>query len=148
MVNREMTDIQSYMTHDHRACDEILADAEAPLASGDWAAYTAKWKAFVEALFHHLAMEEEVLFPAFEQATGMTQGPTMVMRSEHEQMRAYVLQMNEAIAAQEQERAMGLVESLVLLIQQHNMKEEQMLYPMCDMRLSDSASTLAQMKSH
>jgi len=142
-----MSEIQSYMTTHHRDCDEILADAEAPLASGDWAAYQEKWQSFVDELYHHLTMEEQVLFPAFEEATGMTQGPTMVMRGEHEQMRAFVNQMNEAIAGQDQERAMGLVESLVLLIQQHNMKEEQMLYPMCDMRLPDNAGTLNNMKA-
>lgn len=143
-----MSDIQTYMTVNHRDCDEILADAEAPLAAGDWDGYNAKWQSFVSELYHHLSMEEEVLFPAFEQATGMTQGPTMVMRGEHEQMRAYVNQMNEAIAAQEQERAMGLVESLILLIQQHNMKEEQMLYPMCDMRMANNVEVLNSMKAH
>ena len=141
-----MSDIQQFMTVHHRDCDEILADAEAPLASGDWAGYQQKWQEFVDELLHHLKMEEDVLFPAFEDATGMTQGPTMVMRSEHEQMRAFISQMNEAIANQNQERAMGLVESLVLLIQQHNMKEEQMLYPMCDMRLANNSATLAKMQ--
>lgn len=142
-----MSDIQTYMTEHHRACDEILADAESPLAAGDWEGYNEKWQAFVKELLHHLAMEEEVLFPQFEQATGITQGPTMVMRSEHEQMRMYISQMNEAIEGQLLERAMGLVESLVLLIQQHNMKEEQMLYPMCDMRIPDNSATLSQMKA-
>ena len=142
-----MSQVQTYMTTHHRECDEILADAEAPLASGDWHGYNTKWQAFVEELYHHLTMEEEVLFPAFEQATGMTQGPTMVMRGEHEQMRAFVGQMQEAIDNKDQERAMGLVESLVLLIQQHNMKEEQMLYPMCDARLPDNAQTVINMQA-
>lgn len=142
-----MSDIQSFMTTHHRDCDEILADAEAPLAAGDWQGYKQQWQSFVDELLHHLAMEEEVLFPAFEEATGMTQGPTMVMRGEHDQMRAFVTQMNEAIASEDKERAMGLVESLVLLIQQHNMKEEQILYPMCDMRLPDNAGTLNQMQA-
>lgn len=143
-----MPSIQQQMTKHHRECDEILADAEAPLAAKDWQGYSAKWQAFVDELFQHLAMEEEVLFPAFEQATGITQGPTMVMRSEHEQMRAYVGQMNQAIEVKDQERAMGLVESLMLLIQQHNMKEEQMLYPMCDMRIDDSEDVLIKMNAH
>ena len=28
------------------------------------------------------------MFPSFEEVTGMTQGPTMVMRMEHNQMRS------------------------------------------------------------
>ena len=38
-------------------------------------------------MLRHFEMEEAVLFPAFEEATGMTQGPTMVMHAEHVQMK-------------------------------------------------------------
>jgi len=41
-------------------------------------------------------MEEEVLFPAFETRTGNTMGPTYVMRTEHEQIRALLQVMARA----------------------------------------------------
>ncbi len=135
------------MTQHHRTCDEILADAESPLAEGNWSEFSTLWQSFTKELLHHLAMEEETLFPAFEQATGMTQGPTQVMRAEHAQMRNYIEQMADVINEQQQERAMGLIESLMLLIQQHNMKEEQILYPMCDQRIPDSNATLQDMQN-
>ena len=40
-------------------------------------------------LHRHIAWEEEILFPLFEEKTGMTDGgPTFVMREEHRQIKA------------------------------------------------------------
>ena len=42
---------------------------------------------FTCGLSRHINVEEGVLFPTFEQMTGMTTGPTTVMRSEHVEIR-------------------------------------------------------------
>jgi hemerythrin-like domain-containing protein len=81
-------------------------------------------------------MEEEVLFPAFEQATGMTDGgPTFVMRSEHDQMRGLLEQMETAADGGDRDELIDLGDTLLMLIQQHNQKEEQMLYPLAEQAL-------------
>ena len=72
-----------------------------------------------------------MLFPAFEEVNGPA-GPTQMMRMEHAQMRIMVEQIRTALAARDQQTFLGLAETLMLLIQQHNMKEEQILYPMMD----------------
>ena len=66
------------------------------------------------------------------------------MRSEHEQMRALLAQMNEALAARQQDQFLGLGETLMLLTQQHNMKEENILYPIMDQCIADQADLLQQ----
>ena len=38
----------------------------------------------------------------------------------------------------------GIGESMMIMLQQHNMKEEQMLYPMMDRALEDSAEGMIQ----
>ena len=82
---------------------------------------------------HHLAMEEEVLFPAFEEATGMSGGgPTFVMRGEHDRMRAVLRFMAKAVEAGDADELMDQGDTLMMLIQQHNVKEEGMLYPMSE----------------
>jgi hemerythrin-like domain-containing protein len=80
----------------------------------------------------HFAMEEDVLFPAFEAKTGNTMGPTQVMRMEHEQMRALMNDMERAVTAGNDAEYLGLSETLNMIMQQHNLKEENMLYPMSD----------------
>ena len=80
------------------------------------------------------------MFPAFEDATGMTQGPTMVMRIEHEQMKQLLNSLQEDVNKKDKDHFFGVSESLMMLMQQNNMKEEQMLYKMADMHLGTLVS--------
>lgn len=132
-----MSLIPEYMTDKHRECDEFFSEAESVVAEGNWSLATDKWQLFTQELNEHFTQEEEVLFPQFEQATGMTSGPTEVMRMEHTQARALVQSLDEALTAQDKDTFLGLSETLMVLIQQHNMKEEMMLYPMMAQNLSN-----------
>jgi hemerythrin-like domain-containing protein len=139
--------ISSYLTQDHRACDEEFANMENAVASEDWANATELFNKFSSDLEHHFNMEEQVMFPTFEQKTGMMGGPTQVMRMEHEQMRSVVAQLQNALDSKDKNNFFGVSESLMMLMQQHNMKEEQMLYAMADAHLGgDSATVIEQMK--
>ena len=141
-----MTSISAYMTQDHRHCDDSYAAAEEKVAAGRWDEAAQSWEIFRNALETHLNREESFLFPAFEAQTGNTQGPTAVMRMEHEQMRSLVSAMDEAIVATDADSFLGLAETLMILVQQHNMKEEQILYPMSDQVLSAPDGLIEQMK--
>lgn len=136
--------LTDFMTTKHRDCDALFAAAENAAHEGDLAAAAAAFATFAESLRQHLVIEEEVLFPAFEARTGMAGGPTAVMRMEHAQMRAMLDQLQRAIDGGSLDDFLGLGETLNILIQQHNMKEEQMLYPMCDRALGDQADELLQ----
>jgi hemerythrin-like domain-containing protein len=130
-----MHTFSEYLGGDHQRCDELFALAEQAAASRDANATDAHTR-FVDAMEHHLRMEEDVLFPAFEEATGSSMGPTAVMRHEHGQMRELFGQMGEALAAGRFDDYLGASETLLILMQQHNAKEEQMLYPMTDRMLA------------
>ncbi|WDE03371.1 hemerythrin domain-containing protein [Thalassomonas viridans] len=143
-----MSSIPDYMTAQHRHCDDVFSAAESAVALGNWPLAQREWKIFTRELEAHLEAEENILFPRFEQATGITQGPTMVMRSEHEQMRALVQQLTQALEAGDQEVYLGLSETLMVLMQQHNMKEEMMLYPMSQQHISDGEQTLNDIRQH
>lgn len=125
-----MASVSEQMTHDHRECDEIYAKAEETIAAGDFEEGLALWSDFSARVEQHFTLEEETLFPSFEAATGMRAGPTMVMRGEHLQMREMLKSITAAIENQDMDDALGLCESLMIFMQQHNMKEEQVLYPM------------------
>ena len=135
-----MSTISSFLTADHRACDEEFADLENAVASGDWDLSAEKLNKFITDLLHHFDMEEKVMFPTFEEVTGMTQGPTMIMRMEHDQMRQLLNALQEDLEKKDRNHFFGVSESLMMLMQQHNMKEEQMLYAMADMHLGSLVS--------
>lgn len=120
------------MHQHHGHCDEVFAAAETAARAGDWAACATALQRFRVDLLEHLEVEEARIFPAFEAHTGNTGGPTRVMRGEHEQMREIVGWLGEALAVHDADAFGDAVETLLILMQQHNMKEENILYPMCD----------------
>jgi iron-sulfur cluster repair protein YtfE (RIC family) len=130
-----MSGITSALQHHHKLCDDDFAMAEEAAHKGDWAACAATHGKFRTEMLAHFSVEEEVLFPAFEQRTGMAGGPTQVMRGEHVQMRDLLRQMDEALAQKNADGFGGAAETLLIMMQQHNMKEENILYPMIDQAL-------------
>ncbi|MDQ5911319.1 MAG: hypothetical protein QG599_3416, partial [Pseudomonadota bacterium] len=124
-----MGQITTFMSDDHRRCDHLFAAAEDAAAHGDLSACRTRFQEFQSAMERHFAMEEQTLFPAFEDATGNRMGPTRVMCLEHQQMREVLAALAEALAADDGEEYLGQAETLLILMQQHNIKEEQMLYP-------------------
>ena len=71
----------------HRHCDDLFVAAEAAVQRGDWMAAASAFMRFQTQMAAHFDAEEGLLFPAFEEATGSSAGPTEMMRYEHEQMR-------------------------------------------------------------
>jgi len=126
-----------FFTEDHRACDSQWAALEAAADAGRGEEAKEHWSRFDAAMRRHYAMEEEVLFPAIESVTGMVDaGPTAVMRGEHQQMRGLLDQMGEAAAAGDFDSVLDQGDTLLMLIQQHNVKEEGILYPLADRMLT------------
>lgn len=137
-----MSTILAFLGGDHRMCDDLFASAEEAVGQKNWGVAHKLFDQFHATMTHHLAMEENVLFPAFEAQTGTTVGPTQVMRMEHEQMRELMQSMAHAVIKTDFEGYLGLSETLNMLMQQHNLKEENMLYPMTDRVLAGERDQL------
>ena len=128
-----MESISSYMQQDHVVIDGIAGRAVAAAEARDWTALAREGAEFLRRLRQHIEAEEQVLFPAFEERTGMSAGgPSKVMRIEHEQMRPILAQMEAAVAAQDGAAYQRASKALFDILLPHNMKEEQMMYPMLD----------------
>ncbi len=142
-----MTSIKEYLTNDHRLCDDIFAKMEQKAGESLEEAYELT-KKFVHDMERHFQREERIMFVAFEEKTGMVNGPTEVMRQEHMQMRNIMQQLLKSIQEGDTQKYFGLTETLMIVLQQHNMKEEQMLYTMAQQHLSAQASDIiAQMNA-
>lgn len=137
-----MSTILDFLGSDHRACDDLFAASEEAVSKRNWEGARNLFGQFHQAMDRHFAMEEEVLFPGFETKTGNTMGPTQVMRAEHEQMRSLMREMDEALLANDEPRFLGLSETFNMLMQQHNLKEENVLYPMSDRALAGERDAL------
>jgi len=143
-----MESISNLMTGKHRQCDDHFVAVEQAVARSAWGEADSAFNIFRDAMLQHFALEESILFPAFEAQTGISMGPTQVMRGEHAQMRALLAAAEIALAARDADDYSGNAETLLIMTQQHNMKEENMLYAMCDQHLAlQLAELLPQLES-
>lgn len=137
-----MSTIIRLLGDDHNHCDELFAQAEAAVSQGLWDDARRRFADFRSALARHFTAEEQTLFPAFEARTGMVAGPTQVMRAEHAQMNGLVERMAEALERRNDQAYLGESETLLMLMRQHNLKEEQILYPMADRAIGTDQALL------
>lgn len=138
--------IVEFMTFDHKRCDELYADAEAAGNEGNWELASELLKAFNLGMYRHLGMEENMLFTAFTEATGIIGGPVQVMIMEHDQMRGTLKQMMDAVDEDDSDSAFAVGDTMVILMQQHNVKEEGILYPMIGQHMPDAGGMIRRMQ--
>ncbi|WP_341502470.1 hemerythrin domain-containing protein [Gallaecimonas sp. GXIMD4217] len=123
-----MSQIYTFFQDDHQRLDALLEELEQHPHDDDSLALAEAFKAGLE---RHIRWEEELLFPAFETQTGMHHGgPTAVMCVEHQQIHALLASLVEAVAAGKS--PLEIIDELKQVLGEHNLKEEKILYPMCD----------------
>ena len=132
-----MDTISEYLGTDHTRCDELFAQLELGVTQGKWEEAAVAFQYFDRAMERHFGMEEAVLFVAFEEATGSSAGPTSVMRMEHQHLRSITERIADAVKQRDADDFFGHADTLRIMMHQHNMKEESILYLMTDRVLSD-----------
>ncbi|AGA32934.1 Nitric oxide-dependent regulator DnrN or NorA [Thioalkalivibrio nitratireducens DSM 14787] len=137
-----MIGIQAFLTDDHRSCDRAYTEMESALATGNRDGARSACDRFIADMKRHFQREEAVLFPRFETVTGMRDGPTRAMKMEHDQMRGLMDELAQAVANGDHRSGLGTAETLLMMIQQHNLKEEQVLYPMAGRALDNESAEL------
>lgn len=128
--------VMDYLMTDHRRLDGIMENCRDLAASGNMSGAGAKFIEFRKGLLRHIKIEEGLLFPEFELATGLDKrsGPTGVMRHEHAEI-IRLLDLIQDVFESDQPAASefeSLRSAVVALLQEHNGKEERILYPMTD----------------
>ncbi len=122
---------------DHDRLDELFAGFQS-LKRRDPAAAKEKFKAFLKGLTRHIVWEEDVLFPLFEERTGMTDsGPTAVMRQEHRRIKGHLDAIHDKVRVGDPDSD-AAEKALLELLSAHNMKEESILYPAIDAGLDQA----------
>ena len=112
----EQKTITAFYEEDHDRLDELFKTFQMSKRS-DFAKAKEAFKEFKVGLQRHIVWEEELLFPIWEEKTGMVEdGPTPVMRFEHSQIRQYLDAIHQKVEGQNPDTD----------------REEQSLYPAID----------------
>ena len=136
-LKETMKKIKEFMSDDHDRLEVIFKEFQ---STKDKDVNQAKdlFHEFKTGLKQHIVWEEEILFPIFEDRTGMQeQGPTAVMRMEHRKIKEFLEAIHDNIVNADINTdafERGLIEVLTA----HNEKEEKILYPWMDNSLSET----------
>ena len=144
----EQKTISAFYEQDHDRLDELFKTFQ-KLKRSDFAVAKEAFKAFKFGLQRHIVWEEDVLFPLWEEKTGMSQGgPTFVMRAEHRQIGQQLEAIHDKVAEQNPDSDQE-EQALLDLLGTHNMKEERVLYPAIDQLTSaeERATVFQNMKN-
>jgi iron-sulfur cluster repair protein YtfE (RIC family) len=131
-VTTPARNVSDFLGGDHRRLEAILSAVEGLVESSAFVEAAARFAEFARGLSRHIDMEETVLFPAFEEKTGMTTGPTSVMRAEHVEIRRLLAVLTGALALSDASAFSASERQLHEVLGAHNDKEERILYPLSD----------------
>lgn len=137
-----MTDTQptvgGALERDHRVIDQHFAAFSGALDSVRVDA--GSFRAGSERLRHHIWVEEELHFPPLR-AAGLV-GPVLVMLREHGEIWDLLDAIEEGLGAEPDVASLHeRWTALEALIDNHNMKEERILYPAGDGQLEEETAT-------
>lgn len=142
----QKSSISAVFEPEHRWLDARFEQFWQGLARGEFKAEPFEEAARV--LHRHIYLEEEILFPEVE-ARGV-EGPTAVMAQEHGEIWRLLDEIRD-LARQDplDKRLAQAFAALRNVLEEHNFKEEQILYPASDRLLSqdDRARVLAQIEA-
>ncbi len=139
MNEQEKKVITAYFEADHDRLDGLF-NRYSEVKRQDVKKAKPYFREFLKGLKRHIVWEEDVLFPFFEQATGVTQGPTEVMRQEHRKIGAILDRLHDKVRAGNADTDVEEQEVLAVL-KPHNEKEERILYPALDQHASPEAAS-------
>jgi len=123
--------ISTFYEQDHDRLDELFKTFQ-QLKRSDFAKAKEAFKDFKFGLQRHIVWEEDLLFPLWEEKTGMSEGgPTFVMRAEHRRIGQQLEAIHNKVAEQNPDSDQE-EQALLDLLGSHNMKEERVLYPSMD----------------
>lgn len=123
--------ILEFFQKDHERLDRLFQQFQELKSSSPFKAEEV-FREFKQGLQRHIVWEEEILFPVFEEKTGiMACGPTQVMRMEHQKIKQCLEDIYEKIQEKKSESDEEEKE-LLSVLSSHNFKEEHILYPALD----------------
>lgn len=127
----EPATITTFYEEDHDRLDELFKTFQR-LKRSDFPKAKDAFKEFKIGLQRHIVWEEELLFPLWEEKTGMIEdGPTPVMRFEHSQIKQYLDAIHQKVEGQNPDTDRE-EQALLQVLGSHNRKEERALYPAID----------------
>lgn len=127
--------VTEYLAHDHDRLDSLLLEVIKLIAARRFTEARPRLSNFAFGLRRHIHLEDEFVYPRFEQLTGIIGGPTMVMRDEHRAIEHHLAGMIDAAMRDDRDGFDSEQEAMVAVMSDHTAREEALIYPLMDRHL-------------
>ena len=125
-----MKSTEHWIVHNHSQFEVLLCLCRDAAEIEDWWALEQAFNDLGNQLKHHLAQEEEVLFPAFEAKYKVSSLPTSSLRNEHSVLVHMFRDTAAMIKTRNPEAILEALVALESLMIKHHEKEEDIFLPM------------------
>ena len=119
-----MNKTSNWLIHDHRKYDEMLTQCEMAAEMADWKDAVRLFNEFTTDLKLHMQMEDEVLYPLFEQKDADPENEMTGLHEEHENIVRLLRDLACVIKNKNIDHFMESLEPLHETMNEHNMHEE------------------------
>ncbi len=125
-----MSESYDWLIHDHSEFESLLYEFTDAVEQEAWARANELFKQLIAGLKAHMAMEEEVLYPAYESNQNLPQEPVVALRDEHDNIVRLVRDLAQVIKNRDSEHTLQSVLPLEQALISHHEKEEDIFLPM------------------
>jgi len=137
-----MNSTDNWLVHEHSLYEDLLSECHDAVENEDWESVNLIFNQLVMHLKRHIALEEEVLYPAYESAPHAPQGPTTALREEHSTIIRMIQDMAPVIKSRNSEHLLECLAHLENQMIKHHEKEEDIFLPMASHILNASHDEL------
>jgi len=137
-----MNNPENWLVHEHSLYEELLGMCKDAAEMEDWGTVNQAFDDLVTHLKRHMALEEEVLYPAYEATPHAPQGPTLALREEHSAIVRLIQDMARIIRTRDSDHVLDGLAHLEIRMINHHEKEEDIFLPMASHILNASRDEL------
>ncbi len=137
-----MNSTDNWLVHDHSMYEELLIQCREAVEVADWSKAEHVFKEYINHLRHHITMEEELLYPAYEARVGDNYRPTEALRQEHGKIGRFIRDLLQVLKSRDSGHVIECFEKFEEQMNLHHDKEEDLFLPMAGIILQDSHEEL------
>ncbi|HUT40919.1 MAG TPA: hemerythrin domain-containing protein [Gammaproteobacteria bacterium] len=138
-----MNRTDNWLVHEHSLYENQLSRCRDAVETEDWRSVDQIIHELVTHLKRHMALEEEVLYPAYESSPQAPQGPTMALREEHTNIVRLIQDTARVIRSRDSDQVLECLAHLDYQMIKHHEKEEDIFLPMASHILNANRDELS-----
>ncbi|MFQ5643039.1 MAG: hemerythrin domain-containing protein [Thiogranum sp.] len=138
-----MGSTNNWLAHEHSMYESLLSRCVEAVEIEDWKTVDKLFRRMITHLKRHMALEEEVLYPAYEAEAHAPQGPTGALREEHDHIVRLVTDMVRVITTRDSDYVTECLVQLEKQMIKHHEKEEDIFLPMASHILEEKREVIS-----